>query len=149
MRNALVRIADAYPRAIVWVDSRMRAEHFRGVIVKPNQQEAEAASMRALGAVNFAELRRRIAAPLLVITQGGEGALVVDPQGSTLVPTRPVEHPVDICGAGDSFSAGAALALSVTGDPLAAVRFGNEVASITIMQKGTGAASPGDLLSAR
>jgi sugar/nucleoside kinase (ribokinase family) len=59
-----------------------------------------------------------------------------------------VEHPVDICGAGDSFSAGAALALKVTGDPLAAIRFGNLVASITIMKKGTGTASPEEVLAA-
>jgi sugar/nucleoside kinase (ribokinase family) len=55
---------------------------------------------------------------------------------------------VDICGAGDSFSAGAALALKVTGDPVAAVRFGNLVASITIMKKGTGTASPEEVLAA-
>ena len=65
-----------------------------------------------------------------------------------LVPTRPVGKPVDICGAGDSFSAGAALALSVTVDPEAAARFGNMVASITIMKKGTGTASPEEILAA-
>ena len=55
---------------------------------------------------------------------------------------------MDICGAGDSFSAGAALALRVTGDPLAAAAFGNLVASVTIMKKGTGTASPEELLEA-
>jgi len=114
--------------------------------VKPNRQEAEAASMRALGRIDYAELRRRMDARLLVITHGGDGALLIDAQGSVFVPTGRVEHPVDICGAGDSFSAGAALALRVTGDPAAAARFGNLVASITIMKKGTGTASPGELL---
>jgi len=57
-----------------------------------------------------------------------------------------VEKPVDICGAGDSFSAGAALALAVTGSPVEAARFGNLVASITIMKKGTGAASLAEVL---
>ncbi|SPF55633.1 PfkB domain protein [Candidatus Sulfopaludibacter sp. SbA4] len=146
MREALTRIAAANPRTVIWVDSRMRAEHFRGVIVKPNRQEAEAASMRALGRIDYAELRRRMDARLLVITHGGDGALLIDAQGSVFVPTGRVEHPVDICGAGDSFSAGAALALRVTGDPAAAARFGNLVASITIMKKGTGTASPGELL---
>jgi len=147
MRGALARIADAQPRTVVWVDSRMRAEHFRGVIVKPNQAEAEAASVRALGRVDFAALRRHMQASLLVITHGGEGALVVDERGSQWAPARPETHPVDICGAGDSFSAGAALALRVTGDPLAAARFGNLVASVTIMKKGTGTASPEELLA--
>jgi sugar/nucleoside kinase (ribokinase family) len=58
-----------------------------------------------------------------------------------------VGKPVDICGAGDSFSAGAAVALAVTGSPLEAARFGNLVASITIMKKGTGTASPEELMA--
>jgi sugar/nucleoside kinase (ribokinase family) len=52
---------------------------------------------------------------------------------------------VDICGAGDAFSAGAALTLKATGDPAAAAAFGNLVASITIMKKGTGTASPDEV----
>jgi sugar/nucleoside kinase (ribokinase family) len=55
---------------------------------------------------------------------------------------------VDICGAGDSFSAGASLALRATRSPEEAARFGNLVASITIMKKGTGTASPQEVLSA-
>jgi hypothetical protein len=38
------------------------------------------------------------------------------------------------------------MALMVTGDPLQATRFGNLVASITIMKKGTGIASPAEVL---
>jgi rfaE bifunctional protein kinase chain/domain len=142
MREALTRI----PNALVWVDSRMRAEHFRNVVVKPNQQEAGAASIRALGRLDYEELRRFMNAPVLVITQGAEGALVVSSDGSIFVPTRSVANPVDICGAGDSFSAGAALTLRATGDPVEAARFGNRVASITIMKKGTGTASPEEVL---
>jgi len=73
---------------------------------------------------------------------------VVDASGQTPVPTRKIARPVDICGAGDSFSAGAALALAVTRSPLEAARFGNLVASITIMKKGTGTASPQEVLAA-
>ena len=145
MRGAVERVAAAHPGILIWVDSRMRAEHFRRVIVKPNQQEAEAASRRALGRVDYPELRRVMAAPLLVVTHGGDGALLVDESGERWVATTKVEHPVDICGAGDSFSAGAVLALKVTGDPETAARFGNRVASITIMKKGTGTASPDEL----
>jgi sugar/nucleoside kinase (ribokinase family) len=86
---------------------------------------------------------------MLIITHGGDGALVVDEHGSAWAPTRRVERPVDICGAGDSFSAGAALTLKVTGDPIAAARFGNLIASVTIMKKGTGTASPEELLAAQ
>ncbi len=148
VRDALSRLSESESRPLIWVDSRMRAEHFRRVIVKPNRGEAEAASHRALGRLDFAGLRRQMEAPLLVITEGSQGALLVDEAGERRVPGRPVEHPVDICGAGDSFSSGAALALKVTGDPVAAARFGNLVASITIMKKGTGTASPEEILQA-
>src|SRR5271157_61292 len=142
MREAIARLAVDHPEIVIWVDSRMRAEHFRGVVVKPNQEEAEAASLRALGRVDYYELRRYMQAKLLVITQGPKGATVVDAGGAFQVCSTPVEKPVDICGAGDGFSAAAALALHVTGDPRSAARLGNLAASITIMKKGTGTASP-------
>jgi len=65
-----------------------------------------------------------------------------------MVAGRAVEKPVDICGAGDSFSAGAAMTLAVTGSGIEAARVGNLVASITIMKKGTGTASPEEVLAA-
>ena len=133
---------------LVWVDSRMRAELFRRVIVKPNQEEAEAASRRALGRVDLPGLRQHIEAPLLIVTRGSEGADIIDARRAVHVEGRRVERPVDICGAGDSFSAGAALALKAGGDAAAAARFGNLVASITIMKRGTGTASPAEVLAA-
>jgi sugar/nucleoside kinase (ribokinase family) len=92
-------------------------------------------------------MRRRTGARCLIVTHGGKGALVVDDRAAQWVEARPVANPVDICGAGDSFSAGGALALRVTGDPLEAARFGNRIASITIMKKGTGTASPEEVLA--
>ena len=58
----------------------------------------------------------------LIVTHGGKGALVVDDRGEQWVAAKAVANPVDICGAGDSFSAGAAMALVVTGDPLQAAQ---------------------------
>jgi sugar/nucleoside kinase (ribokinase family) len=147
MREAVIRFAEAHPQTVVWVDSRRRAELFRGVIVKPNEEEAQAASTRALGRVDFPALRRHMGAPLLIVTHGGQGAEIVDEGGVRWVETKPVEQPVDICGAGDSFSAGASMALRASGDPETAIRFGNLVASITIMKRGTGTASPEELLA--
>ena len=142
MRDAIART-----EALVWVDSRLRPEHFRNAVVKPNRDEAEAACRRVFGRVDYPELRRRIAAPALIVTHGGDGALVVTPEGEHWVATTPVAHPVDICGAGDSFSAGAALTLKVTGDPIQAAYFGNRVAAVTIMKKGTGTASPEEIVT--
>lgn len=132
---------------LVWVDSRVRCELFREVILKPNREEAAAASQRICGRVDFRALREHTRSKLLIVTHGPEGALVIDDSGETRVRACPVESPVNICGAGDSFSAGAAMALAVTGSAIEAVRFGNLVASITIMKKGTGTASPDEVLA--
>jgi rfaE bifunctional protein kinase chain/domain len=145
VREALTPIAR---QKTVWVDSRVRSELFRGVILKPNRDEAEAASMRALGQVDFPALREYTNARLLIITHGGEGALVLDQQTQMMMPGRAIENPIDICGAGDSFSAGAAMTFALTGSGYDAARMGNLVASITIMKKGTGTASPEEVLAA-
>jgi rfaE bifunctional protein kinase chain/domain len=145
IREHLCAFAKSHPEKVVWVDSRVRPELFRGVIVKPNQQEADAACLRAFGTVDYQRLQEWIGSPLLLVTHGAEGVLLIEPGRQTWVKTRPNPNPVDICGAGDSFSAGAAMALSVTHSPIEAARFGNIVASITVTKKGTGTASPAEV----
>lgn len=83
-----------------------------------------------------------------MVTDGPNGVLVVEPGQNIFCRTKPISQPVDICGAGDSFSAGAALALAVTRSPVEAAHFGNLVASVTIMKPGTGTASPAEVLEA-
>jgi rfaE bifunctional protein kinase chain/domain len=148
VRELLAELAPQYPERIFFADSRARIHLFRNVVVKPNRQEAESACRELFGRVDFPALRRHTQSPLLFVTHGAEGVLMVDDSGETLVRTRPVAHPVDICGAGDSFSAAASMALRVTGSPVEAARFGNLAASITIMKKGTGTASPEEVLAA-
>ncbi|MBM3773902.1 MAG: ribokinase [Acidobacteria bacterium] len=147
VRALLADLARAYTEKLFWVDFRARIECFRNMVLKPNRQEAETACRALFGRVDFPALARHTAAKLLIVTQGAGGALVVSEGGEQRVETAPVARPVDICGAGDSFSAGAALALRVTGSGLEAARFGNRVAAITIMKKGTGTATPGELLA--
>ncbi|MBI4875670.1 MAG: ribokinase [Acidobacteria bacterium] len=148
LRDELAELAARSPEKVVWIDSRLRCDLFRHAIVKPNQQEAEAACRRLFGRIDYQALRRRAEAPLLLVTHGGDGVLLVSETGEEWISTRRVEHPVDICGAGDSFSAGAAMAFAATRSPAAAARFGNLVASLTIMKKGTGTASPREVLQA-
>jgi len=148
MRELVATLAARHPAKIFWADSRLRPELFRGVIIKPNQQEAAGACQRAFGRIDYQELRRLVGGRFLLVTHGPEGVLVVEEGKETRVRTRPVDNPVDICGAGDSFSAGAAMALAVTGSPSEAARLGNLVASVTIMKKGTGTASPEEVLEA-
>jgi rfaE bifunctional protein kinase chain/domain len=148
LRHAIASIALEQPSRVIWVDSRRRAELFRNVILKPNRKEAEEACLRAFGESDLHRFARHTNSPFLIVTQGAEGAVVIEGGEATAVPTRNVGEPVDICGAGDSFSAGAALALAITGSPISAARFGNLVSSITIMKKGTGTASPDEVLAA-
>jgi len=148
VRELLAELAPQYPERIFFADSRARIHLFRNVIVKPNRQEAEAACRELFGRVDYAALREHTQSPLLFVTHDSEGVEVVADSGNTFVPARTVAHPVDICGAGDSFSAGASLALRVTGSRVEAAQFGNLVASITIMKKGTGTAAPEEVLAA-
>jgi rfaE bifunctional protein kinase chain/domain len=147
VRELIAELAPQYPEKIFLADSRARIGLFRGVIVKPNEQEAEAACRTLFGRTDYAALRAHTGAPLVVVTHGRQGVRIVEPCGETLVPGRAVEHPVDICGAGDSFSAGFTIALAAGCRPAEAARFGNLVASITIMKKGTGTASSAELLA--
>jgi bifunctional ADP-heptose synthase (sugar kinase/adenylyltransferase) len=148
VRESIIHLAEKYPKKIFLADSRKRVHLFRKVMLKPNRDEAEAASRALLGTVDYLALRRKLEASVLIVTHGPRGALVVQEEKETWAETRGVERPVDICGAGDSFAAACALAMAVTGDPVAAARVGNLAASVTIMKKGTGTASPEEILAA-
>lgn len=148
VREAAAHLAARHPDKVVWADSRKRIDQFRGVVAKPNREEADAACLRLFGAFDYRRLRQHLETSLLVVTRGAAGVLLVEPEGEIAVPAVRVERPVDTCGAGDSFSAGAALALAATGSAVAAAQFGNLVAAVTIMKKGTGTASPEEVLAA-
>ena len=148
VRALLEEIASANPSKVIWVDSRVRVERFRKMTLKPNETEANAASIGLFGAVDYQRLRAYADSKLMFVTKGAEGVMIVEDGAETLVPAHTIQNPVDICGAGDSFSAGAALALAITGSAVEAARFGNLVASITIMKRGTGVATPAEVLAA-
>jgi rfaE bifunctional protein kinase chain/domain len=147
IRRVLEEIAQRHPDKVIWVDSRMRSEKFRRVIVKPNEREASEACRR-IGLTDFRALRDVISHPLMMVTHADRGALVLDGEREVWAPALRVPNPVDICGAGDSFSAGAALALAAGASALESARMGNLVASVTIRKKGTGTASPDEVLGA-
>jgi len=148
VRGRLGDLARPHPDKVFLVDSRARIELFRKAIIKPNRDEAESACRRLLGRIDFQALREHCESRLMMVTDGSNGVLVVEPDKEISCKTKPISKPVDICGAGDSFSAGAAMALAVTRSSVEAAHFGNLVASITIMKKGTGTASPAELLEA-
>jgi rfaE bifunctional protein kinase chain/domain len=146
LREMISDVAERNPEKIVIADSRNRIEQFRNVIAKPNGQEADRACRKVLGVIDYVRLRKAIGTRPLVVTRGADGATLVTDQGETRIPAPPTDQPVDTCGAGDSFAAALGLALQVTGDIETAVRLGVLVSGITIMKKGTGTASPAEVL---
>lgn len=149
VRQALAELAASCPSLLVWIDSRMRIELFRGAVIKPNEREANEACRRlGLADGDYRGLRERSGAPMLMVTHGGDGVSIFRDGVEIRIPTAKVDNPVDICGAGDSFSAGAALALCAGASPEEAARFAHLVTSVTIMKPGTGTASPAEVLAA-
>ena len=148
VRAMLEEIAQSDTKKIIWVGSRLRVERFRNMILKPNEREARAASVGLFGEVDYQRLRNHADSRLMFVTKAAEGVVVVEDGMETAVPAFQVAEPVSVSGAGDSFSAGAALALAITGSAMEAARFGNLVASITVKKRGTGVASPEEVLAA-
>jgi bifunctional ADP-heptose synthase (sugar kinase/adenylyltransferase) len=157
VRDRLAELAERDGDKFVLADSRERIGLFRNVCVKPNQREMceavnpgrwendeTAAEDKAL---EFAGHHSRRP---VYCTLGANGIFIALPlvslatgAGGRRVPTYPVSGPIDICGAGDSCSAGitSAMVSGLTHEQAAA--FGNLVASITIQQIGvTGTATP-------
>jgi rfaE bifunctional protein kinase chain/domain len=160
VREALISAAARFPEKTFIADSRAQVERFCGLIVKPNEDEAVEAASRVTGRQRLSVeeagtiLRRQLGGKLpLYVTRGPEGALLFEADEPRLVPARRNDNPVDICGAGDAFEAGLALALAATRrldsapDYFAAAELGHLVAAVTITKRGTGSASPAELLA--
>ena len=148
VRELLEEISRADPKKIVWVDSRVRIERFRNMILKPNEREARAASIGLFGEVDYQRLRTHGNSKLVFVTKGSQGVVVVEDGVESLVPAVRVAEPVDVSGAGDGFSAGAALALAITGSAVEAARFGNLVGSVAVTKRGASVVSPEEVLAA-
>ncbi len=148
VRCALAEIGRRSPQRIVWVDSRVRAEHFRNVTIKVNRAEADAACLRAFSVIDYSRLRQLVRAERLFLTDGANETQV-DDRGTILrIPPQRIQNPVDICGAGDSFSAATACALVLGASAREAAEFGHLVAGITIMKRGTGTAGRDEISKA-
>ncbi len=146
VREALIQTGRS---RLVWVDSRLRLEKFTGLTLKPNEREAaELAHRLGLPQGDYAALRAATSSPLIAVTHGGRGVTLVTPEGVTRVETTPHANPVDVTGAGDSFSAGMVIALCAGATTGEAARFAHLVGSVTVMKPGTGTASPDEVLAA-
>ncbi len=143
-------------RPIAWADSRRRIRRFSGFIRKMNQFElldirdpvpgAVLPDASIAAAMTAMELDSGI--PVFV-TAGERGVWVMGASGPLIVPAVSYGGAVDPTGAGDSFTAGAVLALAAGASPPEAALVGNLAASVTVRKLGTtGTASPGELRAA-
>ena len=136
VRHKLSALAAADEDRFVLADSRERIHEFRNVCVKPNDREAGKLVPGRAKAV--------------FLTKGERGLRLTKPgqlfPAGTDVPAYPVTGPTDICGAGDSCSAGITSAVATGATLVEAAAFGNLIASITVQQIGTtGTATPGQV----
>ncbi len=145
------------PRAMV-VDSKnlLQFAKSRATMVTPNLEEAHRTANPTatddpppgLAAAReiATRLRARLDAEHLAITMAHEGVLLTGPSGEhTHLPCHRVERAGDV-GAGDTFTAGTALALAADADAAQAVRIGIDAASLAITRSRTSIVSYRDLL---
>jgi rfaE bifunctional protein kinase chain/domain len=138
---------------VILVDSRERIGKFRNVIVKPNEIEASRwlnlQESHDSKINDWALMAKRLSQEVngaCCMTIGVEGAIWVERDRCTWVPTRPVAPPIDIVGAGDCFASALLCALGVGSDGVEATAFAHQAASIVIRKMGTtGTASQQEL----
>jgi ribokinase len=114
-------------------------------VLTPNETESQLITGMPVGSPQEAEaaaqslLAQGVGA--VVVTLGAKGALVVSPQGATLVPGHAVKV-VDTTGAGDAFSGALAVALAEGQSLVGAAAFANAAAAIQVTRSGTAPAMP-------
>lgn len=147
VRETVEQLAQNGLRVIV--DSRDNIALYHHVIVKPNEVEAA----RALGADTSPESACRMLAgrsgTCAIVTVGGEGCWISCGEEAVRIPACPVNPPIDICGAGDTFLSAFACCLAGGAAPETAAAIGNLASSVTIRKIGTtGTASREELIAA-
>jgi rfaE bifunctional protein kinase chain/domain len=144
-----------HPECKFVVDSRHRAELYRGAILKLNAHEASrlTGQPRDLDERVTAEQARKCATELfqetaqpVFVTRGENGIVFVDASGLQEVPGIQVIERTDTVGAGDTTVAALAAVLGEGGEPLAAAKLANVAASIVVRKiQTTGTAGPQEI----
>lgn len=155
MMERINRLVAGHPQCVFLVDSRHRAESYRGAMLKLNAHEAARLCGRprplevhipAEAARGFAgELFRRSGRPIF-LTRGERGIVVADEAGLHEEPGIEVVGAVDPVGAGDTVAAVLAAVLGSGGTPQLAARLANVAASVTVRKlQTTGTATPAEI----
>jgi D-beta-D-heptose 7-phosphate kinase/D-beta-D-heptose 1-phosphate adenosyltransferase len=145
LRKLIDELSPAYPDKVVIVESKANLLNYRRVILKPDRREAEGASMQLLGRIDYAALREKLRARLLVLVHEGQGVSVYDSRGAVNMPAA--SYPASSLNNSDgAFGAAFGLALMITRDVMRATEFGNLVAAITAAKRTEGIARPHEIL---
>jgi ribokinase len=100
------------------------------------------AALPALAAADLHRLCRALGVPTVIVTLGGRGCFVSQAGGGTLIPGHAMAV-VDTTGAGDAFVGGFAAGLvKGRGDVVAAARYANAIAALSVTKPGTAPAMP-------
>ncbi|MGI6536801.1 MAG: bifunctional heptose 7-phosphate kinase/heptose 1-phosphate adenyltransferase [Caldicoprobacterales bacterium] len=139
----------------IMADSRSRIGLYRNMIIKPNEMEAVMA-LNDGGAVKETDMDVIIRCAVkiyemnqapVVITMGRKGALWYEGNDIYMVMGIPVEPPIDIVGAGDTFLAALACSYAAGFPGPLCIVFANLASSVVIRKIGiTGTASPEEIL---
>jgi D-beta-D-heptose 7-phosphate kinase / D-beta-D-heptose 1-phosphate adenosyltransferase len=153
----LIQLRERGQKVIV-VDSKeiARFSDLQATMVTPNLREAQRAvdpsgssglqlTLAAASEIGT-RLRPLLRADQIAVTMANEGVLLIGPAGEqTHLPCHAVERAGDV-GAGDTFTAAAALALATGATAAQAVRVGIDSASIAVTRSRTSVVSYQDLL---
>jgi ribokinase len=129
----------------------MRADFDRAVlehvdVLIPNESEFAALTgtkLRSPSPARFHALCRALGVPTVIVTLGARGCFVSQPAGHAYIPGRRDLDVVDTTGAGDAFVGGFAAGLvKFSGDTLAAARFANAAAALSVTKHGTSSSMP-------
>jgi len=142
VRNELEIIAQQNPGLIVYADSRMRIGKFHEMIIKGNQHEITRAVFGE-ESDDPAEIRRSCEVlreknhKPVIVTLGEKGAWIDGSENIIEIPGVVLSGQLDVCGAGDMFTAAFITALAAGANMENAGKIGNIAAAICVTQLGT------------
>jgi D-beta-D-heptose 7-phosphate kinase/D-beta-D-heptose 1-phosphate adenosyltransferase len=119
-------------------------------VITPNQKELEEALGQPLTnpeelATRGQELRERLEASALLVTQGSRGMTLLTAHGVLHLPPRSPREVFDVSGAGDTVAAVLALGLALGLPPSQAAALANMAAGVVVTKKGTAPILPSEL----
>lgn len=113
---------------------------FVALVGRPDFDEA---ALRTLAPATLHALCRTLGVPTVIVTLGARGCFVSERDRHTFLPAHTDLKVVDTTGAGDAFVGGfAAGFVRYEGDIIAAARYGNAAAGLSVTKRGTAPSMP-------